>query len=363
MKIETELDALLYKQTVLQAKAKSSSGKVNTAALAQFSKSLAQLLAGGVPLLKALTIIESSFKKSGSHALVEEVKKQTSQGKSLSDSLANFSDGIPAYFIQALKAGELCGNTDLILEELAVYLEKQEGLKKKLWMTASYPLFIVAAAVLTLAVLGKMVFPKIMHVYDDFGASLPIMTQVVLYMVPWLFPAAVFLLGSAAFAGWFYWKKGELENIFSMIPGCRGLIKRIILIRFTRLGGLLLESGIPIMETIQMIGNTFESKRIHSDLVSLKKELSKGERLSHGLTGKIWIDPLSCMLIAAGEESGQLAPALLGIAKHQEAQLDVELQTLMKLVEPALILAVGLIVGFMVIAMVLPIFEIGSLMS
>ncbi len=337
--------------------------KMRAGELGQLSFSLARLLKGGVSLLRALKVLEEAFQSKTAKVFLKSIREQASQGRSLSDAMASFPQSVPAYFVQTLKAGEISGNTAQVLEELSLYLEKQESLKQKVMMAAAYPLFIVAAGIATLGVLGKFVFPKIMGIYDDFGGELPGLTKMVLALSPCLFPAAVLLFTGLAGMAWYLRQNGRWAGVLLAVPWVRGIFRAIILIRVSRLAGIMLESGIVILETVQMMERTFEIKRLRCDLALLKSKLTQGLTLSQGLAGADWVDPISRMLIMSAEESGELADTLNRIAKANEAQLEMTLQTAMKLMEPCLILAVGLVVGLMVAAMILPIFEIGNLVA
>lgn len=328
-----------------------------------FSESLARLLKGGIPILRAIEGLKSSCGNAKLERFLTQIKEEVQQGSAFSNALEN-SKAVPSYFSQIVYAGEVSGAVPRVLEELGQYLEKEESLKSKIREALAYPGMILLMGLTTLGVLLQVVIPKLAVVYKDFGAELPVMTQIILGLSNLFLPALTIFFIVTAWGIFIFLKKKETFSLFIyQLPVAGKFFKLCVLVQFSRLLSLLLESGIPVLEALSLTSKTFNALFIKEDILTLKRKLQDGEGFTKGLEGIQWIDPLSKMLAASGEESGCLPASFSQIAQDTQTQLESGIQMAVKLLEPGLIVAIGLVVGFIVIGTVLPIFDISGLMK
>ena len=329
-----------------------------------FAESLSRLLTGGIPILKALEAIKKSvgIRNEKFVKFVQKVNESIRQGASLKESFED-TKSVPPFFSQIVYAGEISGSTPLVLDELAAYMRKQEALRRKILEAFTYPLFLLAMGVMTLGVLLRVVIPKLALVYKDFDAELPWITKTILSLSDLFFPFCLLTIVIFSIFAFLLIRKKEILLIWAYkAPYFGKLLQMCVLIQFSRLFRLLLESGIVILEALEITGRTF-SNFLENDISSIREKIMEGKSFSNALESIDWMDDLSKMLVTSGEETGKIPESFAQIAQDTENILDAQIQFLMKLLEPTLILGIGMVVGFIVIGTVLPIFDISGLMK
>ncbi len=335
MQIADELELLV------EEKQKRNFSKCSTKELCLFASSLNRLLEGGVPLLKSLQVIQRESPRPTFKEVLTRLEEEIRQGKSVSQALGD-QKLFPSYFIQMVQAGELSGNLDKVLGLLAEYLEKEEERKRKIKEALAYPCLILGLGFATFFVLLKWVVPKLASVYSDFGAELPLVTRIVLALSDFFIPFVIlFLIALGAFAFFLRKKKEKLLPFF----------RKSFLSRFASLLSIELQSGIPILQALDSFG----------DLGRARELLSEGRGFADSLKGYGWVSEKDLALISSGEESGKLPEALAQVARESQRDMESQANLMIKLLEPALILGVGLAVGFIVVSTILPILEINEL--
>lgn len=328
-----------------------------------FASGLSQLLDGGVPVLKALKGLEKMNGPARFKSFISRIILSLEQGMGLAQSLEN-TGAVPAFFSQSVFAGEASGATAGILKELAEYLGKEEALKRKIREAVIYPAFILSMGILTLAVLFQVVLPKLAGIYRDFGTELPLITRMVLAAGK-IFPAVSAAAGLTLCCAFLFLKrkKQKLIRLFLKVPPAGELALEFTRIRFAKMFSLLVESGIPVMEALGIIRKTFHGSFFESDIEAVREKLAEGRSFKDSLAGIRWMDSFSGMLVASGEESGRLTRIFAQIAQDTQAVIESRIEWMLKLLEPILIVTIGLVIGFVVIATVLPIFDISGLMQ
>ncbi len=332
--------------------------------LCLWASSLARLLEGGVPLLQALASLQNAVDKPRMKQFLQQLEEEIRQGKSLSESLRQTRGTVPFYLVQLVSAGEVSGTLPEILKQVSRYLEKEEHLRRKLQEALAYPAFILATGIATLAILMRFVIPKLAGVYSDFGAQLPFLTRSII-SISEIFPFAVILFSGAVILLIFAARKNKKLSVSFLrkVPLAGKLYSCFILIRFSSLMSLLMRSGVTALESLDMTGRTFSDPFVWEDALYIRQNLTEGKGFTFSLSRLNWIDPISKMLAASGEESGRLPEAFGQIAQDAESRMESEIQWMLKLAEPTLILGVGLIVGIVVIGTILPVFDISGLMQ
>jgi type IV pilus assembly protein PilC len=334
--------------------------KINQLCL--FAQSLSRLLEGGVPILKALDGLEKAVTGPDFKKMLIDLQNHIRRGVGLSEALER-SRSFPTYFYQTVYAGEVSGGVPGVLAEIAQYMEKEQKLRRGIRDALVYPAFIVGVGFVTITVLLCFVLPKLRGIYDGFDTQLPVITTVILGLSKIFLPVAIFLTTLAVFLVLSMKKKGSFNRILYKTPFIGEFFKEFVRVRFSRLLSLLLESGIPVLEALDVVEKTFDDAFLKKDINLLKESLAAGGGFSDCLDDVEWIDSLSRMLVVSGEETGRLGASFFKIARDTEIALETRTHLLVKLLEPALILLIGVSVGFVVIGTVLPIFDMSSIVQ
>ncbi len=344
-----------------EVKPDATKGRLTAGELNLFARTLGGLLEGGVPILKALEGLETVAAGGKFKGMLVDVQESVRRGVGLSEALEQ-SRVVPAFFYQSVYGGEVSGRVPMALSELAKYLEKEETLKRSVRDALVYPVFISVVGFVTLGVLTCFVLPRISTVYEGFGTKLPLITRLILASSKVFLPAmAILALVGGYFAAALRKRKGVIAKFLYKAPFAGDFFQGFVRVRFSRLLSLLLESGIPVLEALSVVEKTFELPFLRQDISAIKNSLAAGHGFSHCLDRVGWMDPVSRMLVVTGEETGRLAAAFFQIARDTESKLEARIQLIVKLLEPALILVMGLSVGFVVMGTVLPIFDMSSI--
>lgn len=326
-----------------------------------FAASLSSMLEGGIPLLRAIQLISRQFKNKNNAAMLLRIEQSIRQGKGLSEALEAEARDFPLFFVQMTAAGELSGNLGVILGRLAAYLKKQEDRRRKIIEALTYPAIVFFLGIITFFVMLKFVIPQIMTVYDDFDGKLPLLTR-------WALAASdhVLLIGAGVLAsawGVYFYGKREKDRLLEAglrLPVLGPLMHAHLTAFFCSLLALELLSGITILRALESIRKTLPWKFFQRDLTALKETLAQGASLGESLQSMEWMSENARVLVQSGQESGRLTEALEQVGQEASVEFDNQIQFALKLLEPALILGVGIFVGLIIISAILPILEINS---
>jgi type IV pilus assembly protein PilC len=269
-----------------------------------------------------------------------------------------------------VQAGEIGGILDTILVRLANYLEKAARLKSKIKGAMIYPACIVAAAVLVTAVLLVWVIPVFAEVFESFGAQLPAPTQFVINLSNftirnfWVL-AAMPILAGVALKYAYGTEKGQLaiDRFLLRVPVFGQLIRKSAVARFTRTLATLVSSGVPILDALAITARTAGNKVVEQAVVGARSSIASGRTIADPLIESKVFPPMVCQMIAVGETTGALDTMLQKIADFYEDEVDNTVANLMSLLEPAVILFLGVVIGGLVVSMYLPIFKLGSVIG
>jgi len=332
----------------------------STSILPEITRRLSTLLSSGVSLIDALNAITSEQKGIWRSILVD-IKERVSGGSSLSKAMQSYPDVFPDFYTGMVLAGESTGDLGNVLGRLADFLETQMIIKGKIRTALIYPVFMVIVSIIVLSFLFIFVVPKITRIFEDTAVALPTITVVLIHISNlfknywWLMISFTGLLAIILRK----LRQGRKDLIDKyLVKEPTGIMETLYMLRFTTTMSFLTSGGLPILHAIKLtskaIGNQFLERKIMSayDLVS------QGARLSNSLEG---FPPTLLQVIATGEKSGRLSEALKGVANTYEKEFDRKLQQAIGLLEPSLILVMGVVVGFIVLAVLLPIFELNQL--
>jgi general secretion pathway protein F len=334
--------------------------RLSISVLPEVTRRLSTLLSSGVSVIDALNAISSEQKGVWRNILVD-IKERVSGGSSLSKAMQSYPDVFPDFYVGMASAGESSGDLSNVLNTLADFLETQMNIRGKVRTAMIYPLFMGVVSVIVLSFLFIFVVPKITTMFEDTSATLPAITIVLIYVSTafrnywWLM-----ILFLALFAGLYRWirkKRRVLIDQF-LIKEPTGIMKTLYMLRFTATMSFLLHGGLPMLNALKLTSKATGNLFIERKIMSAYELVSQGASLSNSLED---FPPTLLQIISTGEKSGRLSEALKRVADSYEKEFDRKLQRAMGLLEPSLILIMGFIVGFIVLAVLLPIFELNQL--
>jgi type IV pilus assembly protein PilC len=335
-----------------------------------FIRQFATMIDAGLPLVQCLEILSSQGDNPTLNDVLKAVKNDVEQGATFSDALRKHNKIFDELFCSLIHAGEMGGILDTILNRLAVYIEKNVKLKRQVKGALTYPLSTLAIALAVCAVLLGWVVPTFEQMFKDFGGELPGMTALVigisngfLAWAPVMAVVGVGLIWGAAYTYKHpktepYWHKALLT-----IPVIGNVMRKIAVARFTRTLGTLLASGVPILDALEVVAKSAGNVIVERAIMFTSDKIREGRTMAEPLTESGVFPPMVVQMIAVGEQTGALDQMLNKIADFYEEEVDVAVAAMTALIEPLMMVLVGGMVGFLLIAMYLPIFDIAGKVS
>ncbi|PIQ89420.1 MAG: pilus assembly protein PilC [Candidatus Omnitrophica bacterium CG11_big_fil_rev_8_21_14_0_20_42_13] len=335
--------------------------------LVVFSRQLATLVKAGVPLVKGLSIMQAQIENKSLQKIVNSLQLNIESGRSLSEALAGHPKIFSSIYINMVKAGEMGGALDLILEKMAGYLEDIDKLARKLKGALIYPSVVITMAVVITAFIFIKVIPSFKEMFVSLGLTLPLPTRIVIGISDFIRNCYVYILIFIAIAVvvtrlFIATEKGRMlfGRACLTIPILGNIILKVMLARFSRTLATLVKSGISIINSLDIVARTAGNPVIERALVNAKARVGRGEKIGESLRaeGGTLFPPLVIDMISVGEETGSISPMLDKISEFYEAETDAAISALMSLIEPMLIIFLGGIVAMIALSMFLPIMEI-----
>ncbi len=342
-------------------------GRVSKRALAVFTRQFSTMLGAGLPLLTCLEILSKQTESAGLKSVLGEVRADVEGGLSLADALRRQPKVFDNLFVNMVESGETGGALDVILERLATYLEKTVALQRKIRGAMIYPAIISVVAVLAIAVLLIFVIPIFAKMYQGVGRELPAMTQLVMKISDFMKVAALPLLIGLIllFTIIRRWHKTEsgaktMDPLILRLPVFGDLVKKQAIARFSRTLSTLLSSGVPIIDALEITAKSAGNWVIEDAILKARVSIKGGENIADPLSKTAVFPPMVTQMIAIGEASGGLDEMLKKVADFYDAEVDQAVENLTNALEPIIMVFLGGIVGFLVISMYLPIFQLAS---
>jgi type II secretory pathway component PulF len=339
--------------------------KIKTRDLANFTRQLSELLDSGIALYNALNIIENQIDNPHLKDIIGSVKGKIKDGKTLSESLNTYPDIFSKVYVNLVKSGEAGGMLNEVLNNASDFLEKQEESRSKILSSLAYPALMTAVGGLTIFILMTFVIPKLAKMFIDMGDVLPMPTRILIGTADllksyWIL-LAIFIAGAVISIKKI--KPGsaagkKMDKIKLNLPLFGKFIKNTELARFTRTLSTLLKNGVPILNALKIALDAVENSLIKEDIDSVCDDVKAGSSLAAALKKGKFFPQFVVNMAAIGEEGGILDKTLLKVARSYESETDRALKTMSTLIEPVVILIMGAIVGFIVISMLLPVFQI-----
>ncbi len=339
--------------------------KISKKDIVFFTSQLATLVESGVNILNALNLISNQTTNKYLKAVLSDVVSKIKDGKSLSASLSLHPHVFSDLYVSMLHSGEVGGNLEVILKRLSTFLESEEEFKNSLKAALTYPLFIVGVSILTVVVLLTFVIPKLVGMFDDMGQALPLPTKILIsvssgmrqywWVIIGIIVMFVFLLKrlGRTTQGRFY-----LDNLALKTVMWGNIVLKTEISHLMRTLSLLFASGVSVISALDISTNILENQVLRLELKRFKDEISGGSSFSKCLNDSKIFPRFVTDIVTVGEETGTLEKGLLRIADEYERDVDKTLKGLVRMAEPIIILVMGLIVGFIVMSMLLPIFQL-----
>ncbi|NQT06350.1 MAG: type II secretion system F family protein [Candidatus Omnitrophica bacterium] len=339
--------------------------KIRVHDLSIFTRQLSDLLDSGLTLLNALNVTYRQTENKALQAVIGDIREQVRDGRQFSAALSKYPDIFSDLYVSMARSGETGGMLEDILARLAAFSEAQEGLQSKVKSALAYPAVMASVGLLTIVVLITFVIPKIVTMFEDLGQVLPLPTAILvsisrLFVNYWYIIIGVIALFLFILARIIRTKEGRLaiDQIKLSTPIIGDLIKKSEISRFSRTLGTLLQNGVPILESLDVVSSTMQNAVLRDEIVRTYLEVRDGKSLSKSLFTKKHFPGFAVNMLAVGEEGGNLEKSLFKVADSYERETDNVVKVMTSLLEPFLILTMGLVVGFIVVSMLLPIFEI-----
>lgn len=331
-----------------------------------FTKQFAILLKSGVPLMQSLDMLADQFEGS-LHRIIITLKDAVKEGESLAYGMKQYPEVFENIYVQLVRAGEASGKLELILERLTSYLERREELEKKVKDAFFYPTFQLTIVGLVVVALLTFVVPTFQTMFESQGGALPAPTQLLVNISNFFF-SYYMLIGlfiTVAVIAFKYWKKTpagslRIDKIKLRLPIVSKFARLSAIVQFCTTLGMLIESGVNLSEALSIVGHIVDNKVLRQALEEAREKIIKQGRISQYLKQTGLFPPLATYLITTGEESGKLSEMLTMVGNIYEKDLMEYADTLTALLSPAILLVTAVIVGFIVISIALPMFNLAS---
>lgn len=342
--------------------------KVSPKDVVIFTRQFATMIDAGLPLVQGLKIIGENHESKAFKQVLRNVRTSVESGITLADAMSKESKTFDVLYTNMIRAGENGGILDIILERLAIQLEKTMKLKREIKAAMIYPCVVISAAGIVTSVLLIFVIPTFAEMFKGFGSELPAPTQFVINLSDFFVAYWWAIFGSVGGAIYSFLRalktergKEILHPIFMKLPVFGDIIRKVGVARFTRTLSTMLGSGVPVLEALTICAKTSGNKVVENEVYQTRLAISEGKTMCEPLKDSEVFPPMVVSMIEVGEQSGAIDAMLTKIADFYEDEVDNAVGAMKQLIEPLMILLLGTIIGGLVIAMYLPIFKMGSI--
>lgn len=336
--------------------------------IALVTRQLSSLLRAGIPLVEAMSALTEQSDKDELKRVLSDVKQQVNEGSSLAAAMSQHPKHFSDLYVNMIRAGESSGNLDVVLERLTEFLESQLELRSKIVSAMIYPIVMTFVGTGILGFLFAFVVPKITQMFADQEKTLPLITRLLLLISNvvsngWFIIIPLIIGGAFGFRYWKNTEEGRIkwDRFVLKVPVVSGVVRMIAIARFARTLGTLLASGVPLLQALNIVKNILGNTRLIEVIEDVRKEVREGESIAKPLKASGEFPPLVTHMIAIGERTGQLEEMLDNISVNYRQQVDVRIQAATTLLEPLMIVGMGIAVAFIVFAIMLPIIEMNNI--
>jgi type IV pilus assembly protein PilC len=341
--------------------------KVKEADVILFARQFSTMIDAGLPIIQCLDILYSQQKNTTFKKMLKQIKESVEGGATLAEALKKFPKHFDDLFVNMIAAGEAGGILDAILRRLAAYMEKAARLKAKVKGAMTYPLVTLAIAIIVLAVILVFVIPVFEEMFADFGSELPAPTQFVVAMSDLVKSKILYLIGAGilfmiAYKKYYATEKGRdmVDALVLKLPVFGMLLRKVAVAKFTRTMGTMLASGVAILEALDIVAKTSGNRTIEKAIYNVRSGIAEGRTMADPLNESGVFPPMVCQMISVGESTGALDAMLEKIADFYDEEVDQAVDNMTALIEPIMLVFLGVTIGGLVIAMYLPIFKMAG---
>ena len=343
-------------------------GRVSTEQLVIFSRQLATMVDSGIPIAQALDVLAEQMDDRTFGQTLKKIQDDIEAGASLSEAIGRHPKIFSDFFINMVRAGETSGRLDEILDRVASYVEKISALQKKVSSSLFYPAFVTVLAFSITTFLLIYIVPKFRDIFNSLGGKLPFATQMLLALSEFMgkyviYEAILLAVGIVALRIWLGTTPGKwwFDRTILRVPIIGKLMQKVVIARFARTLATLIKSGVPILGSLEIVAKTSGNKVVEQAVMTARSSIKEGENIADPLGQSKVFPPMVTRMIAVGEKTGELEKMLVKIADFYETEVDSAITGLTSLIEPAVISFLGLVIGGIVIALFMPIFQISTL--
>ncbi len=345
--------------------------KITDKDIVVFTRQFATMFGAGIPIVQSLDIMSKQSDNKALGAVIAQIKSDVETGITLSDAIKKHPRIFDDLYVNLVAAGEAGGVLDAVLMRLAGYIEKAMKLKKKVKGAMIYPAIVISVAALVIAIIMIFVIPIFAKIFTEMGVALPLPTRSVIWLSNFLAGVggiAIFAgIGSTIYGIRRYRRtergKTNTDRVLLQMPVMGDLLKKVAVARFTRTLGTLLSSGVPILEGLEICAKSSGNKVVERVVFDVKKEVSSGKTVAEPLSKSEVFPAMVVQMINVGESTGALDQMLVKIADFYDDEVDNAVANLTTMLEPLMMVFLGTTIGFIVVALYLPIFKMGEVVS
>jgi len=341
--------------------------KVKNEDIIIFAKQFSTMIDAGLPIVQCLEILHNQQENVTFKKMLKDIKESVESGATFAETLKKYPKVFGDLFVNMIAAGEAGGILDVILRRLSTYMEKAAKLKAQVKGAMTYPAITVAVAIIVVAVIMVFVIPVFQEMFADFGSALPVPTQIVVAMSEFaksnaLYVFIALILFGFAFRHFYRTEKGRavIDRTVLRLPVFGDLLRKVAVAKFTRTLGTMLSSGVAILEALDIVGKTAGNKTIEAALYKTRSGISEGRTMADPLAESGVFPSMVCQMISVGEATGALDAMLGKIADFYDEEVDQAVENLTALIEPFMLVFLGVTIGGLVVAMYLPIFKMAG---
>jgi type IV pilus assembly protein PilC len=342
--------------------------KITPLDIAVFSRQLATMLTAGIPLVQAFEIVGVGHDKPAMQKLILDIKADIESGTSLHEALAKHPLYFDDLYVNLVEAGEQAGALENLLDKVATYKEKTEALKKKIKKALFYPAAVLAVAVIVTLILLIFVIPQFEALFQGFGADLPAFTRMVINLSAFVQDKGwiiALIVGGAVFGFGYFYKRSKplrhfIDRTLLKIPVLGPILTKAAIARFARTLSTMFAAGVPLVEAMESVAGATGNIVYEQATLRMRDEVATGLRLQRAMENSGLFPNMVNQMIAVGEESGSLDEMAAKVADFYELEVDTAVDSMASLLEPLIMVILGVLVGGLVVAMYLPIFKLGA---
>ena len=372
---ENQIQAMLRRQGVTPSKIKKrrtrGGKKIKPKDIALFTRQLATMMKAGLPLMQAFDIVAKGHSNASMTKLLMDIRGDIEQGTSMADAFAKHPKYFDRFYSNLVRAGEAGGVLESLLDKLATYKEKTQAIKKKVKSALTYPAAVLVVAIALVIVMMMFVLPEFGKVYDGMGVALPALTQFMMnisdFFVAYGWLVIIGLIGSVV--GFYQWLQRSpklqkrVDALLLKMPIFGGIVRKATIARWARTTSTLFAAGVPLVETLDSVAGASGNIIYEEATQEIRSKVNQGISLTSGMVATDLFPNMMVQMASIGEESGALDDMLNKAAEFYEDEVDNAVSQLSSLMEPIIMVVLGGIVGVILVAMYLPLFNLGNVVG